>query len=141
MVVPDILISNAVVITMDKTRRVLQDGAVAIRSGLIIDVGETKILSTKYPRVRESIKASNKLLLPGYINAHTHIAMALFRGLYAGNPSSIYSVMFPIEESLEPEDVYYLGLLGAIECLKVGDRKSTRLNSSHSSVSRMPSSA
>ena len=120
MVVPDILISNAVVITMDKTRRVLFDGAVAIRDGLIIAVGETKTLRTKFPQVRESIDASHKLLLPGYINAHTHIAMALFRGLYAGNPGSIYSVMFPIEESLEPEDVYYLGLLGAIECLKGG---------------------
>ena len=120
MLEPDILISNAVVITMDKGRRVLWDGAIAIRDGLIIEVGETNTLRTKYPQVEERIDASGKLLLPGYINAHTHIAMALFRGLYTGNPSSIYSVMFPIEESLEPEDVYYLGLLGAIECLKGG---------------------
>lgn len=97
MLEPDILISNAVVITMDKGRRVLWDGAIAIRDGLIIEVGETNTLRTKYPQVEERIDASGKLLLPGYINAHTHIAMALFRGLYTGNPSSIYSVMFPIE--------------------------------------------
>lgn len=120
MLVPDILISNAVVITMDKDRRVLWDGAIAIGDGLIIEVGETTVLRTKFPQAKENIDASHKLLLPGYINAHTHIAMALFRGLYRGDPRAIYSVMFPIEESLEPEDVYFLGLLGAIECLKGG---------------------
>jgi len=120
MLVPDILISNAVVITMDKDRPVLWDGAIAIRDGLIIEIGETTVLRTKFPQAKENIDASHKLLLPGYINAHTYIAMALFRGLYRGDPRAIYSVMFPIEESLEPEDVYFLGLLGAIECLKGG---------------------
>lgn len=118
--VPDVLITHATIISMDKARRVFWDGALAIRNGQILDVGESKTLRSKYPKVKEAIDASNKLLLPGYINAHTHIAMALFRGLYISEPGSIYSIMFPIEGSLEPEDVYYLGLLGAVECLKGG---------------------
>lgn len=117
---PDFLIAGAHIITMDKDRRVHSEGALAIHQGEILDVGTSGSVRAKYPKGRKTIDASNMLMLPGCINAHTHIAMALFRGLYAGDPSSIYSVMFPIEECLEAEDVHYLGLLGAIECLKGG---------------------
>ncbi|NIS81080.1 MAG: amidohydrolase family protein [Anaerolineales bacterium] len=117
---PDLLITHAKVITMDKERRVLLDGGLAIHEGQILEVGNSKALQARYPNPKETIDASGKLALPGLINTHTHIAMALFRGLYAGDPSSIYAIMFPIEENLEAEDVYHLGLLGAVECLKGG---------------------
>lgn len=117
---PDVMLLNAQLITMDPERHVYRDGALAIRNGEIVAVGTSADLSARYPQAGRTIDASDKLVLPGCINAHTHIAMALFRGLYAGDPGSIYSIMFPIEESLEAEDVHYLGLLGAIECLKGG---------------------
>ncbi len=117
---PDVLILDAQIITMDEERRVYRDGALAIHQGKIHDVGTSADLRSRYSQARETIDASNQLLLPGFINAHTHIAMTLFRGLFSGDPSSIYSVMFPVEESLGAEDVYYFGLLGAIECLKGG---------------------
>ncbi len=120
MCTADSLLTGATIITMDGGRRVLRDGALAIHEGRILEVGESKVVQSRYPEAKETIDASNMLMLPGYINAHTHIAMPLFRGLYAGDPRSIYSVMFPIEESLEAEDAYHLGLLGAVECLKGG---------------------
>ncbi len=117
---PDLLISHAKVITMDDTKRVLMDGGLAIHKGRILEVGESNSIQARYPDPRKTIDASGKLAMPGLINAHTHIAMALFRGLYADDPRSIYAIMFPVEENLETEHVYHLGLLGAVECLKGG---------------------
>ncbi len=117
---PDVLIHSASIITMDAERSLHSDGAVAIHQGRIIDLGASSALRSRYQQAKETIDASNMLLMPGWINAHTHIAMALFRGLYAGDPGSIYSVMFPVEEALDAEAAYDLGMLGAIECLKGG---------------------
>jgi 5-methylthioadenosine/S-adenosylhomocysteine deaminase len=64
---------------MDAGRRVIEDGAVAIREGRIVAVGKRVEIERGYqPRRR---LAAPGILMPGLINTHTHAPMSLFRGL------------------------------------------------------------
>ena len=75
----DLLILGGTVVTMDSSRRVIDDGGIAIRNNRIVAVGSrTQVLRSF---VGPRMNASGKLVIPGLINGHTHIPMVLFRGL------------------------------------------------------------
>ncbi len=76
----DLLIVGGTVVTMDKDRRVIEDGAVAVKDGKIIQVG-TRAAVTKTLKAKQTIDAKGKVVIPGLINTHTHIPMTLFRGI------------------------------------------------------------
>ncbi|MBL8186901.1 MAG: amidohydrolase [Acidobacteria bacterium] len=77
----DLLIMGGTVVTMDGERRVFDNGFVAIRGERIIAVGDAAQLRAKGYQARQTIDARGKLVLPGLVNAHTHIPMVLFRGI------------------------------------------------------------
>jgi len=68
------------VVTEDPQRRVIEDGAVAIRGDNIVEVGTAAEIVGKYS-ARNQINQPNAILAPGLINTHTHAAMSLFRGV------------------------------------------------------------
>jgi len=74
-----ILIEHGVVVTLDARRRVIRDGAVMIQGSGIIEVGKTGELHRKYAP-EHTIDASRKLVIPGLIDCHVHLAQALIRG-------------------------------------------------------------
>ncbi len=74
----DTIIEGATVVTMDSQRRVLSPGHIAIREGRIVAVGPG---APQNLEAQEIIQAEGKLLVPGLINAHTHLPMVMFRGL------------------------------------------------------------
>ncbi len=76
----DLLVTGGTVVTMDGDRRVIEDGAVAIRGERIVAVGPAAELDRRY-RARHRLQTDGRLVLPGLINAHTHAAMALYRGV------------------------------------------------------------
>ncbi|MDQ3818621.1 MAG: hypothetical protein M3362_13215, partial [Acidobacteriota bacterium] len=76
----DIIVRGGKVVTMDKERRVIDDGAVAIKGGRILAVGTSAEIDGKYS-ARETIDARGRVIIPGLINGHTHVPMTLFRGL------------------------------------------------------------
>lgn len=76
----DILISGGTIVTMDDGRRVIEDGAVAIKGDKIVAVGKRSEIVRKY-RAKQTINAAGKAVVPGLINTHTHVPMALFRGI------------------------------------------------------------
>jgi 5-methylthioadenosine/S-adenosylhomocysteine deaminase len=76
----DMIVRGGTVVTMDNARRVIQDGAVAIKSGRILAVGSRAEIERGYG-AREVIDATGKVVIPGLINGHTHVPMTLFRGL------------------------------------------------------------
>ena len=52
----------------------IKDGAIAIDNGIIIEVGETSVLSKKYKNnVKTVIDAEDKLVMPGFVDCHTHV--------------------------------------------------------------------
>ena len=76
----DILVVGATVVTMDKSRRVIENGAVAIKADKIIAIGTRAEITRRYRSTR-TIDATGKAIIPGLINTHTHVPMSLFRGI------------------------------------------------------------
>lgn len=69
----------------------------------------------------EVIDATGKVIMPGLINAHTHIAMSLFRG-YSDDLELMEWLknVWKVEDKMSAEDVYYASLLSEIEMIKSG---------------------
>ncbi len=78
--VVDIVILGGTVVTVDKDRRVIENGAVAIKGGKIVAVGTRAEIARQY-RAKQTINAAGKAVIPGLINTHTHVPMSLFRGI------------------------------------------------------------
>src|SRR5215469_1655524 len=68
------------VITENPQRRVIENGAVAIRGGLILAVGTRAEIDARY-QASQRLDRPDAILAPGLINTHTHAAMSLFRGI------------------------------------------------------------
>jgi 5-methylthioadenosine/S-adenosylhomocysteine deaminase len=79
----DLLITGGTLVTMDPGRRVIDDGFLAVRGDEILAIGSGVglRLARKGMIVKQEIGARGKLILPGFINGHTHVPMTLFRGL------------------------------------------------------------
>lgn len=76
----DILITGGTVITMDSARRVIDDGAVAIRGDRIIAVGTSAELRARFTG-RQVIDAKRKIVMPGLIDGHGHAGHGLVKSL------------------------------------------------------------
>lgn len=74
----DIVITGGTVVTMAGTN--VDDGAVAIDDGKIVAVGKATDIAKRYTG-EETIRARGMAVLPGFVNAHTHVPMTLFRGI------------------------------------------------------------
>jgi 5-methylthioadenosine/S-adenosylhomocysteine deaminase len=77
----DLIITGGTVVTMDGARTIVDDGAVVVKGDTIVAVGPRSALESKY-QPKASVGAKGKLVLPGFINGHTHVPMTLFRGLH-----------------------------------------------------------
>ena len=75
----DLMLKNATIITMNQRREIIQDGAVVIEENGIVDVGKTKKIKSSH-RVEREIDCRGKLVLPGLVDCHVHLAQALIRG-------------------------------------------------------------
>ncbi len=115
----DILIKNAYVVTMDSNDRILKDAAIAIEGNRILDIGPSKEIIASYD-AKEEINASDMIVLPGFINAHTHIAMCIISRLGREQKDRLYKVYWPMEKAWIPEDCYKAALMGAAEALLFG---------------------
>ena len=70
------ILANGRLITRDSALPYLQDGGVVIDGTKILEVGATADLKAKYPQA-EFIDAKGGVIMPGLVNAHTHIYSAL----------------------------------------------------------------
>jgi len=68
------------IITMDAQRRVIENGAVAIRGERIIGVGTRAEIDRKF-QAKQRFDSGNAIIAPGLIDTHTHAAMSLLRGI------------------------------------------------------------
>src|SRR5260370_1028182 len=76
----DMHVAGGKVVTMNAERRIIEDGAVAVKGDTIVAVGSRANIEAKYAAA-QTINAKGKLVLPGFINGHTHVPMTLLRGL------------------------------------------------------------
>src|SRR2546423_13386546 len=73
------LFTNATVITMNPTRDIITNGAVAVTGNRIVAVGKSDALGQQY-HDDERVDVQGKVILPGLIDTHVHLAQALIRG-------------------------------------------------------------
>jgi 5-methylthioadenosine/S-adenosylhomocysteine deaminase len=74
----DLLILGGTIVTMDTSRRVIEDGGIAVSGGRIVAVGPRNEILSKYSG-RQTLDSSGRVITPVLINFHTHIPMVLFR--------------------------------------------------------------
>ncbi len=103
---------------------VIKDAKIIGKEGnwdVLIDDGKIKSISEKEDGAK-SLDASNKYLSPGFFNTHTHAAMSLFRGVADDREfwDAWPEVVWPLEEKLEAEDVYWGTKLACLEMIKTG---------------------
>ncbi len=110
----DLIIKNGIVLTMDGA--VIENGTVVVDNGLITFVGkDTKEKADKV------IDARGCVVMPGLVNAHTHIPMTLFRGFGDGLSYSDWIKKIQMAEmNLTPEDVRSGANLGVLEMIRSG---------------------
>ena len=117
----DILISGGTVVTLDKERRIIKDGSVAVDGNKITEVGEDQVLRKKY-KADKVIEAKGRLVLPGFINAHTHCQTSVIslRGHGVETPAGLYQRTMPIKEFVSDKERYYIGIAGCLADLRFG---------------------
>jgi 5-methylthioadenosine/S-adenosylhomocysteine deaminase len=107
---------------MDPQRHVWDDAAVAVQGDTIIAVGSTAEIVSRY-QANKRIDARRALLLPGLINAHTHMPMSLFRGLAEDRSLEdwLKKFIFPAEKrNVTPDFVTWGTRLSMLEMLRGG---------------------
>lgn len=99
------LIAGATIVTMNKTMDVIENGAIAVEDGVMTYVGSLAALPLSYKSLPR-FDASGQLVIPGLINAHTHVPMVLFRGLADDLPLMkwLQDYIFPAEARNVTED-------------------------------------
>ncbi|MEK6754245.1 MAG: amidohydrolase [Chloroflexota bacterium] len=103
----DTLFTNAIVLTMDGKLNQYDPGAVAVQGDSIIAVGPEAEITKEYS-ADEVIDCGGKVLMPGLVNAHTHVPMTLLRGLADDLRLDVWLMgyMLPVErEFVSPEFV------------------------------------
>ncbi len=76
----DLIIEGDYIVTMDPSRPLLVNGALAVDGGVIVDRGTRAKIHRKY-RSRDRLDGSGRVVMPGLVNGHTHAAMTLMRGI------------------------------------------------------------
>lgn len=113
-----IKIKNGKIITM-VDGCIINNGCVCIENENISYVGSDAMPDSEFERV---IDARGAIVMPGLVNAHTHTAMTLFRGYADDMPLDdwLFNKIFPAEDKLDPEAVYWGSLLACAEMIKSG---------------------
>lgn len=118
----DLIVRGGTVVTMDAERRVIEDGAIAVADGRIVAIGASAEIARSY-RARETVDARGRIVIPGLINAHTHIPMTLFRGLADDLELNewLTRYIFPAEARNVTEEFVRVGTrLGLAEMIRGG---------------------
>jgi len=118
----DLVVRNGTVVTVDGSRRVIPRGAVAVEGGRIAAVGTEAEVDAGF-RARQVLDAHGGIVMPGLVNAHTHAAMVLFRGVADDLKLMewLQKYIFPAEKENVTADFVRAGTrLAALEMIRSG---------------------
>lgn len=89
---------------------------------LIEDKKIIKIEKNIEEKVDKTINATGKIVMPGLINTHSHISMSIFRETVDGYKTQdwLKEKIWPMEDKLKEEDIYWATMLSCIEMIKTG---------------------
>jgi len=121
ILMPSILLKGGTIVTMDSRRQIIRSGDVFLEDGLISNVGKVGEFKPQ-SRPEYEIDARGKLILPGLIDTHVHLAQALIRG--CADDSSLIDwlqkFVWPLQGNFDAEDGRASAELCILEMLKSG---------------------
>src|SRR5690625_925498 len=116
----DLLIKNGNVLLFQDDDILIKNKDILIKNGEIIKIEDE--ISENLTKNIKIINAKDHIVMPGLINTHAHIPMSIFRETTEG--CKLYEWLneriWPIEDRLTKEDIYYASLLSFIEMLSTG---------------------
>ena len=126
----NILIENGTVVTVNDEGQVLEPGYVLIEADRITSVGEGPASAEVRGRVDTVIDASLMAVMPGMVNAHTHLFQTFIRGLADDKPllEWLAAAIWPVAKALREEEAYLAAMVGLVENIRSG---STSVNDHH----------
>lgn len=137
-----LLIGNGRLITRDPALPYLESGAVVIDGEVIKEVGDYAALKAKYPQA-EFVDAHGQVIMPGLINAHTHIYSGLARGLAidGNNPNNFLEILegmwWNIDRHLGMDGTRASAYATVLDCIRDGV---TTIFDHHASFAEIPGS-
>lgn len=114
----DLLIKNGKILTINSNMDIIEKGYVGIKDGKIAYLGE----NAPTEDAKETIDAQGKIVMPGFVNTHTHLPMTLLRS-YADDmflQDWLTKMVFPAEAKMDDECARIGSVLGIAEMLKNG---------------------
>jgi len=119
------LITNGKIITWEEPNQILEDQAIYISSGRIVEIGSQDLLQERFPKA-ERIDAGGQYVMPGNICAHTHFYGAFARGMAIPGPAPkdfpeiLEKLWWPLDKSLGLEDVKSSAEVMLLDAIKHG---------------------
>ncbi|MGV2987110.1 amidohydrolase [Vibrio sp. E150_011] len=115
----DLMITDALVLTMDQDKSIYENGVVAIKDNKILAVGDQSL--AEHYEAQHTLNVDGDIVMPGLINTHTHVSMTVFRSLADDVPDRLHRYIFPLEAKLVSRDMVRIGAnLGNVEMVKGG---------------------
>ncbi len=118
----DFLLTNATVVTMNVDGDIYDPGAIVIAGDSIVAVGPAADIAKDYTAA-QTLDLNGKVVIPGLVNAHTHVPMTLLRGLADDLRLDVWLMgyMMPVEREFVSPDFCRLGtLLACAEMIRSG---------------------
>ena len=117
-----IAITNGIILTLDEARRVYDPGYVVVEGSQIQRIGEGRLPEETLALVDQVIDAENMLVMPGMVNAHTHLFQTFIRGL--GDDLPLYEwlerYIWPVAAEMTVYEAKLSALIGLVENIRSG---------------------
>lgn len=116
----DLLLKNALILTLDDADAVVPGGAIAIAGDRISAIGPQEEIERTW-RARRTIDCAGAIVMPGFVNVHNHTPLMITRGMVEDlGFAPMYVADIPQGHRLSEEETYRMSLLGAYELLRAG---------------------
>ncbi|MDD3051299.1 MAG: amidohydrolase [Candidatus Cloacimonetes bacterium] len=118
----DLILKNATVLSVDENDTILYDSSVVIKDNYIYDILSDAEAVKKYESIN-IVDIKKNILMPGLINAHTHLPMSFMKGIADDLPLDdwLQKHIWPVEAKfINEEFIYESSLFGAGEAIKNG---------------------
>ena len=118
-----LLLKGDLIVALDTNDTILQEGYIVVEDDGIIEMGLQKDLDSRR-RFDDILELRNRLVMPGFINAHTHTPMTLFRGHVEGHSlftmEGWYNTIRVLELEMEPEMLPGAVAVSCAEMIRTG---------------------
>ena len=116
------LIEHGAVVTLDDDAHLFDPGYVYVEDDRIVDVGPGEAPAAWQARAGTRIDATHMAVMPGMVNAHTHLFQTFLRGLADDRPllEWLAAAIWPAAQALTEEEAYWSAMVGLLENIRSG---------------------